>query len=263
MNEDLLSDVGFNRFLKNLSQRIKYYHENIIECITCANLDGRILDVGCGPGTTTQVLAESIPTGCITGLDIDKRFINYAENEARKYNLKNVQYVTGDCYDMNFEDNIFDGCFALNLLEFLKKPVDALIEIKRVTKPNGVICIMDIDYENIIIRPAVRHSEKIVKINALLKKYKGADAYVGRKLEQYFHMADIKNIRKAKTCCDNIKNKDFINTVTYEDGDRDFLAKNRLMSEKELEEYFHDIEQLKQNAESYYCVMYDIVWGQK
>ena len=70
--------------------------------------DSRILDIGCGTGAQTMVLAQN--TTCnITGLDLFPSFINQFSSNANKLNLQNrVTGVVGSMENLPFENVQFD-----------------------------------------------------------------------------------------------------------------------------------------------------------
>ena len=70
--------------------------------------NARILDLACGTGGQTMVIAQNI-SGDITGLDIIPEFI-YAFNEnAKKHNLQDrMRGVIGSMEDLDFEEEAFD-----------------------------------------------------------------------------------------------------------------------------------------------------------
>ena len=77
-------------FIDNLSQKSK------------------IVDMGCGTGGQTMVLAQNT-LGNITGIDLSPEFINIFNENAEKLNLKDrVNGIVGSIDDLPFEDEEFD-----------------------------------------------------------------------------------------------------------------------------------------------------------
>ena len=68
----------------------------------------RVVDLGCGTGGQTMVLAQSI-TGNITGVDLYPEFINVFNDNAKKLNLHGrVNGIVGDMSNLSFEKEEFD-----------------------------------------------------------------------------------------------------------------------------------------------------------
>tara|TARA_Y100000310_G_scaffold343694_1_gene452530 strand:- start:154 stop:855 length:702 start_codon:yes stop_codon:yes gene_type:complete len=101
------------------------------------NLDGKkVLDIGCGNGNYTKILAER--GALVTGIDFSEKQIELA----RKINPhENVTYLTLDGGNMpKIEDNSMDFVFmklVVPSLESKSKLSEVLSEIKRVLKQNG------------------------------------------------------------------------------------------------------------------------------
>ena len=101
--------------------------------------DARILDVGCGPGTITADLAARVPGGQVTGIDAAGDVLAMAKAEADRRGLANIGFEAGDVYALDFADDTFDVVHAHQVLQHLTDPVAALIEMRRVCRPGGLI----------------------------------------------------------------------------------------------------------------------------
>lgn len=105
----------------------------------------RGLDVGCGSGAQTLLLAEAVrPTGHVVGIDINSEFIEYAQAEADKRNLSNqVTYQPGNMYKIPFEQDSFDWAWSMDCVVYNPSdPRSALKEMVQVVKPHGLIAIL-------------------------------------------------------------------------------------------------------------------------
>ena len=97
-----------------------------------------VLDVGCGTGFFCRFIAESEPGACVTGLEYEKRFVEYARHEAWEKHL-NISFVQGDALRLPFEDESFDAVTSHTFLTSVSDPVKAMEEMVRVCKKGGVI----------------------------------------------------------------------------------------------------------------------------
>ena len=98
------------------------------------NTKGKILDIACGPGQTTQFLHQCGVQNLL-GLDLSPGMIK----EAREIHQNKILFQTGDMLKLKFEDNHFGSaiCFY-GIVHFLIEELDqALMEIFRVIKPGG------------------------------------------------------------------------------------------------------------------------------
>ena len=108
--------------------------------------DARVLDVGCGPGTITADLAARVPDGQVTGIDAAGDVLAMAKAEADRRGQANIGFEVGDVYALDFADDTFDVVHAHQVLQHLTDPVAALIEMRRVCRPGGLIAARDGDY---------------------------------------------------------------------------------------------------------------------
>ncbi|MEZ5168390.1 MAG: methyltransferase domain-containing protein [Acidimicrobiales bacterium] len=57
-----------------------------------------------------------------------------------------AEFATGDVYALDFPDDRFDIVHAHQVLQHLVDPVSALREMRRVTRPGGIVAVRDADY---------------------------------------------------------------------------------------------------------------------
>jgi SAM-dependent methyltransferase len=102
----------------------------------------RVLDVGTGTGSVASTLAQAFPAGEIVGIDPSPGFIAYARRRARSSRL---HFEVGDAQTLKLEDASFDHTMALLVMNFLPDHHQAIQEMRRVTRPGGVVsaCVWD------------------------------------------------------------------------------------------------------------------------
>jgi len=91
---------------------------------------GNILDVGCGLG---HLLSGVNAAWNKFGVDISK----WATDRAKKYG----KIFNGTLYQAKYESDMFDAVILYHVLEHLFDPIQLLIEIRRVLKPNGKLIL--------------------------------------------------------------------------------------------------------------------------
>lgn len=104
----------------------------------------RVLDVGCGPGTITADIGRLVAPGEVIGVDRSADVVDQAA--ARTGDVPGVSFRTGDVYALDFPDGTFDVAHAHQVAQHLADPVAALRELRRVTRPGGVVAVRDGDY---------------------------------------------------------------------------------------------------------------------
>jgi SAM-dependent methyltransferase len=103
----------------------------------------RLLDCGCGPGSITVDLAHAVAPGEATGIDLREDALSQGRALARERGIANVTFETASVYRLPYPDGAFDAAFACAVLQHLAAPLAALVEMRRVLKPGGVIGIVD------------------------------------------------------------------------------------------------------------------------
>lgn len=104
----------------------------------------RILDVGCGTGSLTFTLANELPHASIVGIDYSQDFVDYARSKA---NNPRLQFEQGDAVSLPYGDAIFDAAMSLLVLNFVPAAEQAAREMRRVTKPGGVVAAAVWDFK--------------------------------------------------------------------------------------------------------------------
>ena len=87
-----------------------------------------VLDVGCGPGTITCGIAESIVGGQVVGLDVDESQVRLAAEAAASRGTRNLEFRAGSAYDLPVPAESFELVFAHALLEHLKDSAVAIVD---------------------------------------------------------------------------------------------------------------------------------------
>lgn len=107
-------------------------------------LNGRIcrhvLDVGCGPGFFSVLLARLGYE--VTAVDYTENMLAEARKNAVHYGV-DIDFRRMDAQKLDFEDGIFDLVISRNVLWNLEQPEQAYREWLRVLKPNGKVMNFD------------------------------------------------------------------------------------------------------------------------
>ncbi len=106
-----------------------------------ADLGGEVLEVGPGPGLTTNLIRSR--TECLTALEIDPKL---AQSLRERLGSTNVNIITGDGTAMPFPDARFSGAVSFTMLHHVPSVElqnNLLREVRRVLKPGGVFAGSD------------------------------------------------------------------------------------------------------------------------
>ena len=97
-----------------------------------------VLDVGCGGGLVSEAVARAGYS--VAGIDISVKSIAVASAHASLSSDRlPVTYLVGSVYAIPFENASVDAVIISDVLEHLNDVPAALLEIKRVLKPKGVL----------------------------------------------------------------------------------------------------------------------------
>ena len=98
----------------------------------------RVLDLGCGDGTTAVPLARL--GADVVGIDIAKNLVDAGNRRAAEMGLGNLTFQEGDACDLQgVADHTFDLTLSVFGAMFAPRPFDVAKEMVRVTKPGGRI----------------------------------------------------------------------------------------------------------------------------
>ena len=100
----------------------------------------RVLDVGCGPGALTAVLASRAGADAVSAIEPSASFA-----AATRERLPGVDVRQFPAEQLPFPDDAFDAALAPLVVHFMTDPVAGLRQMTRVTRPGGVVaaCVWD------------------------------------------------------------------------------------------------------------------------
>lgn len=103
----------------------------------------KVLDVGCGTGAISAGIAKHVGQGVVVGIDNTGSFIDSGKETYRE--VRNLELVHADLFDWN-PDERFDLIVSARVLQWLRNPKDALIKMKSLLRPGGVVSILDYNH---------------------------------------------------------------------------------------------------------------------
>ena len=143
-----------------------------------------VVDLGCGVGMTTQLLAELVgPTGEVVGVDYSAAQVEQARTLLPP-GVSNVRFVEASATDTGLHREAFDVVYCRFLLIHLQDPESALREMHGLLKPEGIMAIEDGDLTSASSEPRSKLEEFSNLFGALGPKW-GVDYTLGRRL---FHL---------------------------------------------------------------------------
>jgi ubiquinone/menaquinone biosynthesis C-methylase UbiE len=138
----------FNRWaVDGEGEKMEQHHLDITEkTIRLMDLGygERVLDLGCGAGWATRLLAKRVAdpdgTGRVIGLDVSDEMIRRAEATPSEFG--NTSYVCGSAQKIPGPDNFFDKVLSVESFYYYPDQERVLRELFRVLAPNGRMFIL-------------------------------------------------------------------------------------------------------------------------
>lgn len=125
----MLADEGWNHNA--------HYHEYLLRQIP--ERCGEILEIGCGTGSFSRLLAERAEK--VLAIDLSTQMIRLAGERSRLH--PNIEFVAGDALACEFADDRFDCIATLTTIHHL--PIETILrKIGRALKPGGVFVCLDL-----------------------------------------------------------------------------------------------------------------------
>ncbi|WP_328535848.1 class I SAM-dependent methyltransferase [Streptomyces sp. NBC_00344] len=159
----------------------------------------RILDIGCGPGTITADLAALVPEGRVTGVDMAPGIVEQARALAAERSLANTDFAVADIHALDYPDASFCVVHAHQVLQHVGDPVQALREMRRVTKPGGIIAVRDSDYGAFTWSPESPVLDEWLELYHRVARANGGEPDAGRRLLSWARQAGLRDITSTAT----------------------------------------------------------------
>lgn len=141
----------------------------------------RIIDIGCGPGNSTAVLAARFPQAAILGIDNSENMISTAKKEHPDLDFK----VWDAAVDLLSLGDDFDIVFSNACIQWIPDQPKLLAEMMAILNPGGVLAVQTpMNYHepiHIII-------EEVVHLNRWKPFFKSPRIFYNLRQEEYFDL---------------------------------------------------------------------------
>lgn len=118
-----------------------------------------VLDIACGPGGWVIQTAQNYPTMSLVGIDISKQMITHANKQAEQYHVADrIRFRVMDAlHKLDFPATSFDLINMRLASSFIRtwEWRQVIAEMLRVTRPDGIIRIIDTDPRGECSSPAL------------------------------------------------------------------------------------------------------------
>src|SRR5215471_5217891 len=158
--------------------------------------DMTVLDCGCGEATITLGLAVAVLDGWIVGVDLDRDRLMAAGRSTAAMGQSNVACVVAGGGRLPFHDAAFDAVLCHSMLETVGDPANVVAELRRVTKPGGVVGAASVEYGGVILAgERTAGPWRFYNIRQQLWRAAGiAEPNMGRRLRGIFQVAGFSRV---------------------------------------------------------------------
>jgi ubiquinone/menaquinone biosynthesis C-methylase UbiE len=158
----------FGRFIGDRMAKGNVYDAKWTVSLLGIRPASRVLEIGFGPGVSTQLASERANQGLVAGIDHSATMVQAArKRNADAVQAGRVELRQGEASSLPYADDTFDIAFSLHSIYFWRDPVSCLMELRRVLKPGGLLAIT--------IQPKDKWDENRLKANDVMTFYFGRD----------------------------------------------------------------------------------------
>jgi len=112
------------------------YQKKLKETQSYFSSDMRVVEFGCGTGTTAIHHAPFV--GHIDAIDISENMLEIGRERAHQAGVDNVEFHLGTLHDFNAESENVDAVLGLNVIHLIPNWQQVIAEVARILKPGGV-----------------------------------------------------------------------------------------------------------------------------
>ncbi|GES59899.1 ubiE/COQ5 methyltransferase [Aspergillus terreus] len=157
----------------------------------------KILDIGCGPGSITVDFATRVPQGYVTGVEYTPEPLEQARALAASQHLSNIDFEVADIHSLPFANDTFDIVHVHQVLQHIADPVQALREMKRVAKPDGIVAARE--SASCTWYPENAGIARWLEVTSRVARAKGGNPHPGRYIHVWAEEAGFDRARIRKS----------------------------------------------------------------
>ena len=154
----------------------------------------RVLEVGCGVGAQTRIIARRNPHARFTGIDINESSLKHAALLAQRSGLTNVAFEQADVRRYCSALGRFDHALFCFVLEHVPEPEVVLRRVCQLVRPSGTVIAIEGDHGSTYFYPPSARAWRTIQCLIDLQAGSGADALIGRRLYPLFRDAGLTDV---------------------------------------------------------------------
>ncbi|RFC33428.1 MAG: Ubiquinone/menaquinone biosynthesis C-methylase UbiE [Candidatus Nitrotoga sp. SPKER] len=194
-NFETLNDTAFQaaRLLQQ-AQAIRNIEANILRSAGIQS-GHDVLELGCGPGFISDLLAELAPQGSLYAVEPSPTLLAQVEGNVRNKPFRGLFPIQAYGDHLPIPDSSIDFSYARFVLQHIPQPETVITEIHRIMRPNGHFCTVDSDDGLVIFHPEDPRVSQILHTAQTTQAEKGGDRFIGRKLQHMMAQEGFINVK--------------------------------------------------------------------
>jgi ubiquinone/menaquinone biosynthesis C-methylase UbiE len=154
----------------------------------------RVLEVGCGVGAQTRIVAYRNPQAHFTCIDVSEPSLKQAALLAERAGLSNVTFEHADVREVRANNGVFDHALFCFVLEHVAEPQEVLRHVSQLVRTGGSITAIEGDHGSTYFYPPSPRAWRTIQCLIDLQAATGGDALIGRRLYPLFKEAGLADI---------------------------------------------------------------------
>lgn len=194
-NFETLSDAGFQtERLRQQAQAVRGIEAGILRSAGIQP-GNDVLELGCGPGFVTDLLAELAPEGSLYAVEPSPTLLAQVEGNVRNKPARGLFPIQAYGDRLPVPDGSIDFSYARFVLQHIPHPDTVVSEIHRVIRPGGHFCAVDSDDGLVVFHPEDPRVSQVLRAAQATQEDKGGDRFIGRKLPHMMTKAGFVNVK--------------------------------------------------------------------
>lgn len=138
-----LTEKYWSRFADTYDKKMEYVvgqelRDDIVQELNRLPVLGKLVELGCGPGTFTETIAPKTTSMCAT--DLSDSLLAVARTRIGDHPKVTIQKE--NCMDTSFPSEALDSVFMANLIHVVESPRALLQESHRILRKDGTLVIV-------------------------------------------------------------------------------------------------------------------------
>jgi len=195
-----------------------------------------VVEVGCGPRGTLDLLSERVGTGgIVTGVERNEDSVKLARQFLAERDLRNVEVVLGDARATGLPRGVFDVATARQVLVNVPNPEQIVGEMVALVRPGGIVALYEADFVGVVCDPPLPAWNQLTELFSNRSSMNGIDLFVGRKIPRMLREAgliDIETITLIHVASPGHQHRTLL--LDFAENLRERLIEFKLIGEAEL-----------------------------